>query len=67
MLVRDEVFTLLRPDWASVGRTCNVRVRIRVKVPGYPQADSVIKHAWKEIFAGIKHLWGGMNVAVSNF
>ena len=38
-----------------------------VKVPGYPQADSVIKHAWKEIFAGIKHLWGGMNVAVSNF
>jgi hypothetical protein len=38
-----------------------------IKVPGYPQADSVIKHAWKEIFAGIKHLWGGMNVAVSNF
>jgi hypothetical protein len=37
------------------------------KVPGYPQADSGIKHAWKETFAGIKHLWGGMNVAVSNF
>ena len=37
------------------------------KGPGYPQADSVIKHAWEEIFAGIKHLWGGMNVAKSNF